>query len=587
MGIDNKAVEALTSFGLTEYEAKVYLALVTKGTQKASALADVSNIPRPHVYSVIKLLHEKGLITIIPEKVNKYQAQPPDVVFKKLIEDRAESIRSLENIARTLTENLKGKKGSEEEDSGEKVILYHGRWSIVNLMREMMGRARNTCIFITNDPGYVFTLHMFEYELKELKKRGIEVLFLMPIQKDTLGGIGKLSGFASIRHLDSMEMTGRIEAMNHHIHNDPGSFLRVMVVDSSEVLFKKSTSEGDMSAIWTSQKEMADMINLMFRHMWQSAPDLRTKAIELEMGKKPERLSPIYSDPEIEKSYSGIFSRSRNAVCCVLSQEQLIYGLRTFISEVKALSSRGVRAKFLVSIRSDVTDTGRARLLANNSGEIAGAVRALESLGAEVRHPASNSILKMVMSDDEVVFNLVADSTASVTSNGIGVYTNHRDTIDRIREYFDGLWESSIEARLRLNEIDRYMSKGVMRDGLDGLKKYFKRLSELGLGNFAIKSSDPVSKKIVIMCTDDAESRSSMKSRGNVKEDICVSGKEALKSFAKYVYDGTKMDCKEIKCIDNGDEHCEFMLYPAEEDAAAKSNELLKFFESIKTPRVR
>ena len=90
MEIDKKAVSSLTSFCLTEYEAKVYLALATKGVQKASMLADVSDIPRPHVYSVIKLLHEKGLIIIIPEKVAKYQAVPIDTVLKKLLQDRME-----------------------------------------------------------------------------------------------------------------------------------------------------------------------------------------------------------------------------------------------------------------------------------------------------------------------------------------------------------------------------------------------------------------------------------------------------------------------------------------------------------------
>ena len=92
MEMDKKAVEALTSFGLTEYEAKVYLTLVLKGVQKASALADMSDIPRPHVYSVIKLLHEKGLIIIIPEKVTKYQALPLDAVLNKLLEERMDSI---------------------------------------------------------------------------------------------------------------------------------------------------------------------------------------------------------------------------------------------------------------------------------------------------------------------------------------------------------------------------------------------------------------------------------------------------------------------------------------------------------------
>ena len=193
MEMDKKAVEALTSFGLTEYEAKVYLTLVLKGVQKASTLADMSDIPRPHVYSVIKLLHEKGLIIIIPEKVTKYQALPLDIVLNKLLEERMESIRSLESIGKDLASLVREKGAPSEADDSEKVQLYSGRWAIVDLIHKMLGRANASCEIITNDKSFVLTAGAYESDLAGMDKKGVQARFLLPIEKDTLPMIDNLS----------------------------------------------------------------------------------------------------------------------------------------------------------------------------------------------------------------------------------------------------------------------------------------------------------------------------------------------------------------------------------------------------------
>ncbi|MCD1293988.1 hypothetical protein CUJ83_03130 [Methanocella sp. CWC-04] len=585
MELDNKAVEALTSFGLTEYEAKVYLTLVTKGTQKASVLADLSNIPRPHVYSVIKLLHEKGLITIIPEKVNKYQALPLESVISKLLEDRMESIRSLENIGKELAQRLGEKNNEQEADNGDKVRLYNGRWGIIHLIREMLGRVNSTCDFITNETGFVQSMSVYEHEMATLKKRNAELRLLLPIEKETLPSITKLSRIAAIRHLDSLDTLDSANILNGFDGSD-SSFLRVVVIDNSEVLFVRSSdNDSEESAIWTSQKELARMIRLMLDHMWRSAPDIDTKSIEIETGRKPERLTPIYGDIEVEKVSRDIMSRARNRVCSVLSQDQLIYSLNMFIAETRALKNRGIIFQLLVPVKNDISDASRARLLMHNKNDISDAINALVSAGAEVRHPSEDTILRMVLGDEEVVFNILGESVTTSPGYTMGVYTNHQETINHIQDYFNKLWDSSMDARSRLEEINRFINKEVLRDGEEGLRKYFERLRELELGDFSIKSIDPMTKKIVVVCRDPRDDR--IRAKNKKIENICESGRDALRSFAQYIYDGVKMDCVEIKCVDKGDEYCEFLLYPVDVESRRLGNELLQFFESLKSGRTK
>lgn len=575
MEMDKKAVEALTSFGLTEYEAKVYLTLVLKGVQKASTLADMSDIPRPHVYSVIKLLHEKGLIIIIPEKVTKYQALPLDIVLNKLLEERMESIRSLESIGKDLASLVREKGAPSEADDSEKVQLYSGRWAIVDLIHKMLGRANASCEIITNDKSFVLTAGAYESDLAGMDKKGVQARFLLPIEKDTLPMIDNLSRRAMVRHLDSMDnLTLDIDVSGN-------TFLRVVVIDDTEVLFVRALpGSGDESAIWTSQKEMARMIRLMFRHMWWNAPDMETKKTEIETGRKPEHLTPIYGDAEMEKTQRMVLSRSKRELCCVLSREQVVYNLSTLVTETRTASGKGVNVMLLVSIRSSAS---RGQMLGGFRGEIADAVKALKAAGAEVRHPLDESLMLMALNEDEVTFNLLGESAVTSSGGSIGVYTNHRDTVERIREYFDKLWKNSVDASERLKEISIAVNKEVLKDGEDGLKKYFERLSGMGMGHFAIENSEPDRKTIVIICTDPAKERIAAKKGSS--SNSCESVRGAFKSFGEFIYQGTRMACEEVRCVSRGDDHCEFRLHPLEAGEKAVNNDLLKFFESIKSER--
>ena len=573
MEMDKKAVEALTSFGLTEYEAKVYLTLVLKGVQKASTLADMSDIPRPHVYSVIKLLHEKGLIIIIPEKVTKYQALPLDVALNKLLEERMESIRSLENIGKELASMVREKGAPGEASDGEKVQLYSGRWAIVDLIHKMMSRANASCEIITNDKSFVLTAGAYEPDLAGMDKKGVQSRFLLPVERDTLPMIDSMSRRAVIRHLDSMDnLTLDVDA-------SANTFPRGGDTDDSEVRFVRAPpGGGDESAIWTSQKEMARMIRLMFRHMWSSAPDMGARKTEIETGRKPEHLTPIYGDAEMEKTLRMVLSRAKRELCCVLSGDLVVYNLSTLVTETRMRSRQGVEVMLLVPIRS----ASRSQTLGSVRGEIADAVRALKAAGANVRHPLDESLMIMALNEDEVTFNLLGESAISSSGGSIGVYTNHRDTTERIREYFDKLWRNSVDADERLKEISLAVNKEILKDGEDGLKKYFERLSGMGMGHFAIERSDPESKTIVIICTDTAEERAAAKA--GASGNICDSACGAFRSFGEFIYQGTKMTCDEVRCVGRGDDHCEFRLHPLEPEKAVNSD-LLKFFESIKSGR--
>ena len=76
-------IKPLQNLGLTEKEAKIYLALLQLGTATPYSMAKKSGLKRPTAYVIAEELVEKGLIVHVPgEEPKKYIARSPESVLE-------------------------------------------------------------------------------------------------------------------------------------------------------------------------------------------------------------------------------------------------------------------------------------------------------------------------------------------------------------------------------------------------------------------------------------------------------------------------------------------------------------------------
>ena len=81
----------LQELGLTEGEAKVYLALVKHGLATVGPVVKESRVAYSNIYEILARLQEKGLVTfIIKSKTHHYRAVPPHRLQDYLEKKRAE-----------------------------------------------------------------------------------------------------------------------------------------------------------------------------------------------------------------------------------------------------------------------------------------------------------------------------------------------------------------------------------------------------------------------------------------------------------------------------------------------------------------
>ena len=71
-----KTEKQLKNLGLNSYEAKTWVALLSRGMATATELSDISNVPRSRSYDVLESLERKGFIKVKHGKQISYKQSP-------------------------------------------------------------------------------------------------------------------------------------------------------------------------------------------------------------------------------------------------------------------------------------------------------------------------------------------------------------------------------------------------------------------------------------------------------------------------------------------------------------------------------
>ncbi|MFH0904013.1 MAG: helix-turn-helix domain-containing protein [Methanobacteriota archaeon] len=108
--------ENLRSFGLTKYEADVYLTLLRLGYADANLISSTSGVPLGRMYSILNDLLEKRIIHSQETRPRKFVAVDPSTSIKYLIEAQRFKLKqqslALDDMASDLEKELLGIKRS-------------------------------------------------------------------------------------------------------------------------------------------------------------------------------------------------------------------------------------------------------------------------------------------------------------------------------------------------------------------------------------------------------------------------------------------------------------------------------------------
>ena len=259
MSMNQDRLEKMMEYGLTEYEARTYLALLHLGVASARDVANLSRVPRTKIYSVLDDLHAKQLAEIIPERPKKYGVVPFDSYLRQFEREYKAKLTKLEEDKKFLMAAFQAKDNGGPDKAGSFQVLK-GRKNVLNRKYEMVGRAAKEIL----EMGTEFSAVRMGYYMPLLKERarlGAKMRLLCPITE------------ANEENIEEFRRAGGQVRANPG--KSPGSV--IMIVDDSEVLIchyvpdDEHLFKGEDIAIWSDDKAIVRDMKATILANWDGA----------------------------------------------------------------------------------------------------------------------------------------------------------------------------------------------------------------------------------------------------------------------------------------------------------------------------
>ena len=176
---ENALTVSLEEFGLSIYEARAYVTLITRGTMSASDLAFYSGIPRTKIYTTMKKLTSKKLATSSNSKsVMTCSAVQPEDAFDSVIDEQIQKVTAMNALVAELKKA--GEENRRSNDSEEKRYVQMGPGSTLAQMRGMIDGTRDTIMIMFDRWGLGLLAECRDQLLAAVQKRDVAVRCLIP-----------------------------------------------------------------------------------------------------------------------------------------------------------------------------------------------------------------------------------------------------------------------------------------------------------------------------------------------------------------------------------------------------------------------
>lgn len=159
-------LKVLNQVGFTEYEAKVYLALLRKHPASGYQLSKASGVPRSMVYETLSRLSSRGAVLASEgEKSTLYRPLPPEVLLRSLDAEHREHMQVLSS----------GLAAAYSARSEERLWTISGSAAVLAYAGELIAAAEHEVLIVLPDEA----LSVLTPVLQDAHTRGVRIRTLL------------------------------------------------------------------------------------------------------------------------------------------------------------------------------------------------------------------------------------------------------------------------------------------------------------------------------------------------------------------------------------------------------------------------
>lgn len=149
--------------GLSEYEARAYIALVMRSHGSAEDVAEVAGIPRTSAYKVLETLKRKGYVNARGGRPAVFHPVPPEEIRDRTTAEVQRIFRQLETLKGTLS----------EKGTSQLIYTISGKDKVLAKIGEMLDLAQER--FFISSPSLLEIINSHGARFTNAIKRGVAV----------------------------------------------------------------------------------------------------------------------------------------------------------------------------------------------------------------------------------------------------------------------------------------------------------------------------------------------------------------------------------------------------------------------------
>jgi sugar-specific transcriptional regulator TrmB len=260
-------VALLQDLGLTSYEARVYVAVLTYPEAAPSAVAAAAGVPRPKVYETLERLLKRGLAVRTSGRRFTYRAVPPAEVVALLARAEDERRKTRDRSAAAARAALDTLVADANADPlpGDSVEILKSPHLILTRQNRLW-RGAKTRVWGTSKPPYVMTatprsaLEEAAQIINRALKRGVEWRTIFEVKDER-----ELAACAPVNYF--VERGEKVRWLKRLP-------LKMAVADGRECLVSLEsplTAEPTVTVLAINHRGLAGALEALFEKLWDIA----------------------------------------------------------------------------------------------------------------------------------------------------------------------------------------------------------------------------------------------------------------------------------------------------------------------------
>jgi len=343
-----KVLKTLRDLGLTRLDSKIYVYLAKRGPQKGKEISKALKIQKQQLYSSLKKLQSKAVVSATLEHPAKFSAVPFENVLDLFIKAKLQEAQTIQHEKSKLLSSWQAMQAAATPDASARFMVIEGRNIVYSRIKQMINATQTQLSIVSTVSGLVRAdqFGLLDAGFKHPLRSKVQFRLLTQLSKENVGTMQAL-----LKETPKAEL--RFEIRNPNVGSS--LFPRMVIRDQEEAMFfinpkvEEAMPEQDDLCLWTNCKSLIQAFLGMFEDLWQNSTKIERKIAEIETG-KPTPKTFVISDAEaLEKKYGEVIQSAREEITLLTSSRGLIEHWKNMV-QFKNLTKKGIKVKIMAPI---------------------------------------------------------------------------------------------------------------------------------------------------------------------------------------------------------------------------------------------